>query len=500
MKIEITKNSEKNDNLKKWFKDPYNLILIGILLFAFGIRLYYLFLTLNQPLWWDEAEYIIKAKNIAFGTPDTGWFKYRPLFFPFLAAFFFILGLGIVGIKILWLLISIFGVLLVYLIGKELFDEKISLIATLIYSVFYLDIFYMCRLLVDMPAVVFSLLAIYFFLKREKKTFAFFIIPLIIIGSMIRFSVSLTFIILFVYLFLIKGFSLLKEKNLIYSSLIGLLLLIPIFIWSVINFGGPLNLLYRLTLGGGREQGFNQFSVLMQYITYFPNYIYTILFILFLIGLLFFYDLIFAIDLIKNKKFLQSKLLLVLWIIIPILVFGLLINHFEDRYIAMIFPAVFYIISYGLVEIASIIDKNRKLIFVLIIIIFLLVGIYPMFNYTKLIINQKINSYIGVKEAGIWLKENSKKSDVIFGSSIPQLTFYSERVTYGYPDNESDFNKKIEELKPRYMVLTIWEKSPLWVYSWPEKNNRSIKLVYVSFIDKENKKPDTLIYEFIQSS
>ena len=38
------------------------LIVLGIGIF---LRLYYLFLTYNQPLWWDEAEYLLMAKYFA---------------------------------------------------------------------------------------------------------------------------------------------------------------------------------------------------------------------------------------------------------------------------------------------------------------------------------------------------------------------------------------------------------------------------------------------------
>jgi len=43
------------EKIKIWLKDPYNLVILGVIIFAFAIRLYYFSLTKNQPRWWDEA-------------------------------------------------------------------------------------------------------------------------------------------------------------------------------------------------------------------------------------------------------------------------------------------------------------------------------------------------------------------------------------------------------------------------------------------------------------
>src|SRR5258706_14860842 len=68
--------------------DRYDLIFIALIALAFVLRLYYFFLTKDQPLWWDEAEYMLKAKALVFGTPATGWRATQPIFLPHLAAAF----------------------------------------------------------------------------------------------------------------------------------------------------------------------------------------------------------------------------------------------------------------------------------------------------------------------------------------------------------------------------------------------------------------------------
>src|SRR3989344_559090 len=107
--------------VKIWLSDRQNWLIIAVLLLALGLRLYYFFLTQNQPLWWDEAEYMLKAKNIARGTPETGWSSgIRPVLFPLIASPFFLFGLGELPLRFIFVILSLIGIWLTYLTGKEL--------------------------------------------------------------------------------------------------------------------------------------------------------------------------------------------------------------------------------------------------------------------------------------------------------------------------------------------------------------------------------------------
>src|SRR3989344_1214686 len=73
----------------EFFDKNSNLILIGILIFALIIRLKYL--TVNQAVWYDEAEYLASAKAWAFGTPYKLHFV-RPVLLPFIFSIFYRIG------------------------------------------------------------------------------------------------------------------------------------------------------------------------------------------------------------------------------------------------------------------------------------------------------------------------------------------------------------------------------------------------------------------------
>ena len=181
------KIEEKKRKIVLWLKNPYNLGFLAIILAAIIIRLYYFFLTKNQPLWWDEAEYMLKAKSIALGTPDTGWWYGRPILFPLISSIFFKLGLGEIGIRFIWLIMSVFNVCLIYFLGRELFNKRVGLIASALMSVSYIELFYSNRMLVNLPEVFFTLVAFILFVKVEfsnqNKKLIRWILPLLMIGT-----------------------------------------------------------------------------------------------------------------------------------------------------------------------------------------------------------------------------------------------------------------------------------------------------------------------------
>ena len=103
-----------------------------------------------------------------------------------------------------------------------------------------------------------------------------------------------------------------------------------------------------------------------------------------------------------------------------------------------------------------------------------------------------------VKLAGLWLKQVSDKNDVVISQSNPQIAYYSERDVYGYGDMpEEQFQKLIEEVKPRYMMVSIFEQHPEWVFSYPERNKDRWVPVQAYFVDQEQKQAILVIYEHV---
>ena len=175
------KLEERKNKLLEFIKRNY--ILIGILIFALVIRLYYFWVTKDQGLWWDELSYGILAKNLVIHQWDNariiiGETNIRPLFLPIIWSFLMRLNLSEVASKfILEIIPSFFAVLFTYLVGKQLYNKRIGLIASFIMAVSWMTIFYSVRFMTHIPGLLASLASIYLFFKAietEKINFKYF--------------------------------------------------------------------------------------------------------------------------------------------------------------------------------------------------------------------------------------------------------------------------------------------------------------------------------------
>src|SRR3989344_8492417 len=108
VKIEV--KPEIKEEKADFFKKNSKYFLVGVLLIAFIIRIYYFYLTKNQAVWWDEAEYLVQAKHIAFNLPNTGWFEFREPLMPIIFAFFYKLGLGEMFFRCMMIIMSLLGI------------------------------------------------------------------------------------------------------------------------------------------------------------------------------------------------------------------------------------------------------------------------------------------------------------------------------------------------------------------------------------------------------
>jgi len=463
---------ERAKKIKSWLSVRENQVLIGIIVLAFAIRLYYFFLTKGQALWWDEAEYMLKAKSIALGTPDTGWWVGRPILFSAILSGFYFLGLGEISIRFALILVSVLSVYLVYYIGKKLFNENTGLISSFLYSMFYLNLFYSVRIMVDVLSLTLGLLAFSFYISGKKRLI-WAIIPVLVIATLIRFPSFFFFVILLIYMFMNEGISLLKKKDYWFSAIFGIIIALPYLIWSQIKFGSPLYAV--LYAGEGAVSGItfsSGFAVFMEYIKNMPSYLHSVLVIMLVLGLFWFYDMILGFDMVKTNKELRNKAFLLIWIAIITLYFGFFVSHFEDRYIFGAFPAIFFIIAIGIISLGEYTKKYVKNGFAVVVIILVLVGGYQLVNHSNEIIKDRISSFEEVKEAGLWVKDYTNSGDKIMIRSHPQNTYYSERASYSISNDENDFVSNFTEIKPKYVIISSYD-SPQDMNWWGYSINTS---------------------------
>ena len=117
-------------NAKELFKDKHNIVLILILLFAFITRMYFFFYTIDQPVWWDESQYIEQAKRLGLDLETNDiWYYRRTMLLSVFWSFFYKIGLGEITLRFTEVLFSMLLVYATFLVGKEMFNRKIGLLA-----------------------------------------------------------------------------------------------------------------------------------------------------------------------------------------------------------------------------------------------------------------------------------------------------------------------------------------------------------------------------------
>jgi len=145
---------------------------------------------------------------------------------------------------------------------------------------------------------------------------------------------------------------------------------------------------------------------------------------------------------------------------------------------------------------------NYKKLAILFIIVILSLGVYTQFVHADFIIKDKLNSYIQVKEASLWIKANSEKDDIILSRSTPQTIYYSERKTYGFAFmNETQFLELVNKIHPKFMIESALEPNPAaWGLTPTENIQKLLTPMNAWFIDAEKKQAILIVFEFNQQN
>lgn len=504
---------ERKEKIKLWFKDPYHLIILGVIVLALVVRLYFFFLTQNQPLWWDESEYMLKGKSMFLGTPSTGWAAQREIVIPIIWGLLYKFVQSEFLPRFLQIIVSLVTVFLTYVMGKEIYNKKIGIIASLIMSVNAIHLFFTVRLLIYHWPPLFFLLTFYCFwkgyVKKESKLLLYLTPFVAAVGASIYSSVAFAGIAIFLYLLITEHFKFLKKKEIWMIGLIAFVSLLPYFIYSQLTYGNPIA---RFTLLQATAHNLD-FSYIFGYLNLSPHLfggIFTIavaIGFLYLIGyILFSYDLLHK----EGDNSLKSHLIIILWSIVTLGFYtyvAMIQSVVYDAFVLCAFPALAIMGAKGFELLYKIPINKNIIIFILVGLLF--IGSYNQLSYSNSLIEGKIDSYLQVKQAGLWIKDNTDTSDTIFSTSIPQITYYSERTTYS-PNTVNNNNSiainssdeltiQFKEKNPKFFADSIFEGRGSFIQEFIDKNKEALTVVQVYFLDAQQKNPAFIIYSINSS-
>ncbi len=507
MKINLEK---LQDSAKAFWSDNYNKVFLAILIFAFAVRLFYFFRTLNQPLWWDEADYVAIAKHIAYGVPYT-IDSIRFSFYNLIHAGIFRVGLGENFIRFLNVLVSMGSVVLIYFLGKEMFNKRIALIASALMSVFWLEIFSVTRIFMEVPSVFAWLLCIFVLVKYEKTDngkFLWILSFLLVIAFLVKFSAGILIVSVIIYFLITRGLNVFKNKDFWIAGGIGIfgfgIYFLSLFLYYGTFFEGMFKSLSGQ--GGIGAPGPDSYLYVIKnnigfLFSYFPQYF----FLFFIFGLMLaLFSLFIGYDLIKKNSKIKFICLLMLSFSL-IFVYLVYVGSEDNRYLIVVFPILALFFAYGLDFIYRKIkefispEKSGKIIgFIFIAGVLIFAGFFQLQEANNLI-NLKTDTYSETRDSSLWIKENSNPEDIIFNAALPQNVYYSERKTITINDlqNTTEFDEALAKYNPKFVVLTFYElrEKSQWQIEYFQKKQEQGVFIPVK-VYKRNGQPIIYVFEY----
>lgn len=536
----IEKRKEKAKNFfLGWIEDNYDKAFIFVLVIAFILQLWIFFKTSHQPLWYDEANFLATAKRLALGLDMNNiWYYRRGFLWVLIPAIFYKLGLGEIGIRFLIVLLSSGIVTASYLLISKMFDKKIGLMVSICMAFSWVVLFFTGRPLTDIPSTFLLLFSLLFFwkgyvLKEGNKNLYIFGI-FFGLAMLMRFQNAMFVFPFLIIIFTKEKFKMFKNKHLWITLLIFFIVLSPHLVSYYKHYGNPVTdiLTYYFGFSVGEtkagEVGGGLATRLPRLFDYFKDLPYSLskpFFILFLIGVSYFLiDFILGIDKIFQNTNKQKQLFIFSWIILTFLILAYITEYVEQRYYMQSLPFLFAIACIPLLKLENLFIRgfkiNKKISLFIIFILLIGLLVYPTISafpnaksnliWGNELTESKKTSYLPVQQSGEWIKANSNPRDIVISNSQPQTLYYSERPTYifdvnhegvryqipelaKYKKGEEGLDEFVKEMKPRYLIVSVFEIHEQWMYSYPEKHKDILKPVQVY---SEAQQPTLVIYEF----
>lgn len=511
MDAEAVLEKRKGDLINKVFqkfKSPYDsLALLALAAFAV-FRYYLLFKTKGQALWWDEGTYFVQARHWALGTPE--YFEpARDWFVSFIWAIFIKIGFNEFALRFLTVTAGIVFLYFFYLIVCYFFGKKVGLISLVLASVFYEPIFWSLRLDIGTYSILFMLVSLFFFIKGVSKNnnlYYFLLATAFAVFSLNAHAPGILIILFYIiFIPIYTKFKFYKSKKFWICLLFFFLIFSPFLIKNVISTG---QIYPRYQIGWFERTGEgNSLVESLVYVTSLPGLIGIVSFTLFLIGLFLSLDIFLILDKIFKGEISKINTGKIFFLLFGLISLALGIQsllgpggaYFEARYTIPFYFMTFVFAGIGIDFVSSIIKKYSKILSVLFIIILLGFVSYNQLNQASDLTIMKSQSYQGIKQAGLWIGENSNSEDKIITFEPPQITYYSNRKCIGMRTLISEVKEDIKDNKPRYMLLWAGggQKRITELQSFAEENKEDI--IPRSSFPVNNQQPTVLVYEILDS-
>ena len=316
-------------------KDNLGIIVI-IISFIFANLI---FSKLYNDIWWDSSVYIGMGKYIYSSGKSGLWEESRPLILPLILGIGWKLNFNLVYFsRIVSVIFSILVILMTYKIGFKLFSKKIGLMAAFFIAFSYTFLFFSPNILTEIPSMLFVLLVFYFFLKNKFFLMGLFSGMAVMTRLFQIFTLIGLYLVFFAYFF---------RKSNFYKKLFFAIIGISIFIipYFFLNY-----YLYNDILLPFKTQGHltktTGWMLYKEFWFYFNGLLKENYLLLFLFSIPFFLK--------RNYKFYALALAPLIYFVIFSIV-----KHKEMRFMLVILPFLYLLLSYCLYQIYARISYKR---------------------------------------------------------------------------------------------------------------------------------------------
>ncbi len=481
-----------------------NKLFVVIFILAACILFYYLSVTANQALWFDEADYMNYARFLAFGHPEWGFNPVRPPLFSLIASVMMKIGFGEIVLRFLVVLFALTNVFLTYILAKDLFGKEVGAIAAFLQAVFWSHLFFAMRLLVDVPVLTFWLASavccVRGYIKKRSHWYRMAVFPLLFIGFLMKYTNALLAFVILSFLLITEHLQFLKDKTFWQGIGITGLLSIPFFIWQYKAFDHPFAFFIQSIIkkGGIESKGF--FDSLFGHIAFLFPLAGIIILIGCIIGFVYFMDIFMGIDLLwkgkETERRLKEKCFILLWFVFILLFVGKLGYglYIEERYYFNLYVAMFIVMGYGLMQIHTWIKNQRKELATITLVIILFSAAFTNLNQADAIIKGKAESFKQVKEAGAWLHTHLEEDEKFWSQPVSaEMQYHAGRRNQGPGYN---INAIVADKKLKYLVLAGFNPMTDEYKGLPLKYPGIFKPVQVYTVDGKN--PIVIIFEIMR--
>lgn len=395
--------------------------------------------------YWDETVYLQHGEILAGESPNNfNEFQIRPPLFSLLLGGTFAINHSLISAHVMVALLSATGILLTFILGRDLFDSKIGLGAAFIYSLSPIRIKMAGDIMVDALLPVLWLLTVIIFYRainspeNRQRSLLYFSTGISAgLAVLMKFTSLVIIPILGLALLAYKWFEGFKHPKDIFYDLIldkdnyiavlGFTAAVtPYLFWSKITYGG----FFSTFIHAWSDRGLTD-----------PFMVYLSSLDILLPSIFFAGVLIYVLNLGVSEKFEN---------LLPLgvpgffyLVMQFIIRNKEPRFLLPAIPFVAVLASRGLKDVLT---DNRFYIFLVLSAVLILPTVSDEMgeSVSQHGLTHSPENYPEA-EAAIWMRENTPEDAVLYTNfHEPILGYYSKRNVVQLP-NYQDFETQLEE-------------------------------------------------------